>query len=297
MADRVEEILQEMVPELDDLRRKGIFEEAEIRHIVRRRREFEYLLLKQGVKQQDFLGYIRYEVALESLRLRRSRAKRWRKFTISDAAGIKRMHFIFDRALKKFKGDMGMWYQYIDFCLRSGSTKMLSRVLLKCVKLHPREVEVWLLAADRFLKCGQIKAARTLLLRALRFLPGASRLWSEFFRLEVKVARNVQLGGASGAPQKDATETVGVRLGIGTLGPGMPTAEAACGRLRGDLEACADFFSTAAHAVEAVRSECSAPPEDGPEASSGAVAGFQRLQEEVRTSLAELRPTGAADVA
>ena len=39
-----------------------------------------------------------------------------------------------------------------------GISKILSRVLMKAVKYHPREVHFWLLAADRELKLGHIKA-------------------------------------------------------------------------------------------------------------------------------------------
>eukprot|EP00449_Zooxanthella_nutricula_P051605 CAMPEP_0198566768 /NCGR_PEP_ID=MMETSP1462-20131121/103790_1 /TAXON_ID=1333877 /ORGANISM="Brandtodinium nutriculum, Strain RCC3387" /LENGTH=264 /DNA_ID=CAMNT_0044297805 /DNA_START=6 /DNA_END=796 /DNA_ORIENTATION=- len=187
-----------MVPELDDLRRKRIFGDNELRQIVKRRRDFEYGLQKAPPKQQDYLSYIRYEVALECLRHCRSKALHWRRRTISDFAGVRRLHGIFDRGTKKFKGDLRMWYQHVDFCLRSGSTKALSRVLTRALKFHPREVHLWLLAADRELKCGHIKAARALLVRGLRFAPTSSKLWGEFLRLEVRVALRLRATRASG---------------------------------------------------------------------------------------------------
>eukprot|EP00411_Alexandrium_monilatum_P017638 CAMPEP_0175228196 /NCGR_PEP_ID=MMETSP0093-20121207/23793_1 /TAXON_ID=311494 /ORGANISM="Alexandrium monilatum, Strain CCMP3105" /LENGTH=250 /DNA_ID=CAMNT_0016521963 /DNA_START=84 /DNA_END=833 /DNA_ORIENTATION=+ len=207
MADYVEQAMHEMVPELDDLRRKRIFKDPEIRQIIRRRREFEYALQSNDRKPQDYLNYVRYEVALECLRKRRSDALHWRQKSLSDYAGQRRLIHIFNRCMLKFKADKRLWYQYIDFCLRSGSTKVLSSVLLRAVKFHPREAQFWLLAADRELKCGHVKPARTILTRGLRCLPRSAKLWGEFLRLEVQVARRlleVRAALAAAAPQATA---------------------------------------------------------------------------------------------
>ena len=53
--------------------------------------------------------------------------------TVSDHAGVRRVHFIFDRGLRKFKGDLRFWLQYIDFAQRSQSTHALGRILAKYV--------------------------------------------------------------------------------------------------------------------------------------------------------------------
>lgn len=188
MADTVEQYMQDMVPELDDLRRKSIFSEDEIRHIVRRRRDFEYSLQRKPGKQQDYLNYVRYEIAMESLRQRRSKALRWRKRSVSDYSGVRRIHQILTRATLRFKADLRLWYQHVDFCLRSGSSTVLQRVLMKAVKFHPKEASLWLLAADRELRQGHVDAARKLLMRALRCLPKSVKVLSEFLRLEVGVA-------------------------------------------------------------------------------------------------------------
>eukprot|EP00930_Biecheleria_cincta_P030076 TRINITY_DN20876_c0_g1_i1.p1 TRINITY_DN20876_c0_g1~~TRINITY_DN20876_c0_g1_i1.p1 ORF type:complete len:658 (+),score=135.61 TRINITY_DN20876_c0_g1_i1:29-1975(+) len=188
MADYVEQAMQDMVPELDDLARKNIFNEDEIRHIVRRRRDFEYGLQRKPGSPHDYLGYVRYEVALESLRRRRSLSLGWKKRTVSDYAGIKRVHMVLRRACFRWKGDIRMFYQHVDFCLRSGSTKALSRVLLRALKFHPKEVGFWLLAADRELQLGHVEAARKLLMRGLRCLPKSVKILTEFVRLEAGIA-------------------------------------------------------------------------------------------------------------
>ena len=55
-----------------DLERKRIFEQKEIKQIVRKRRKFEYSMVNKHVVKKDFLHYIEYEIAVECLRRQRS---------------------------------------------------------------------------------------------------------------------------------------------------------------------------------------------------------------------------------
>lgn len=310
MADRVEATMQDMVPELDDLRRKRIFDEAELKQIIRRRRDFEYLLLRNPSKPQDYLSYIQYEVAVECLRGRRSKALHWRKKTVSDFAPLGRMHGIFNRGLAKFKADVRLWYQHIDFCLRSGSSKVLSKVLMKAVKYHPRQVRFWLLAADRELKLGHIKAARTLLLRAIRFSPRSSKLWGEFVRLEAQVARNLNnLRRSKAASAEEAATKRVPGLPVDGEAPAAafpaPSSGAAAvpmeetdvwgparlifrrslTRLDASPQACAEFLATVARCLDEVT--LSEPLSDVP---GPAAAGLEQWRRDLRAAAEERRP-------
>ena len=55
MADTVRYHMEAMVPELEDLQRKGYFTRAELKAIVKRREEFEYLLKRKAALKQDYL--------------------------------------------------------------------------------------------------------------------------------------------------------------------------------------------------------------------------------------------------
>ena len=50
-------MLEDMIPELEDLEEKGYFSKAEIREIVKRREHFEYQLKRKNVLKADFLRY------------------------------------------------------------------------------------------------------------------------------------------------------------------------------------------------------------------------------------------------
>lgn len=74
MADTVRYLMEEMIPELEDFERKGYFSRQEVKAIVKRRQDFEYLLKRRAALKQDFLRAIDYETKLEQLRRHRKRS-------------------------------------------------------------------------------------------------------------------------------------------------------------------------------------------------------------------------------
>jgi U3 small nucleolar RNA-associated protein 6 len=55
MADTVQYLMEEMLPELEDMQRKQYFSKAEIKAIVKRRQEFEYRLKRKAALKEDYL--------------------------------------------------------------------------------------------------------------------------------------------------------------------------------------------------------------------------------------------------
>lgn len=55
MADTVRYLLEEMIPELEELEKKGYFNRAEIKQIVQKRQDFEYHLKRRAALKKDFL--------------------------------------------------------------------------------------------------------------------------------------------------------------------------------------------------------------------------------------------------
>jgi len=41
---------------------------------------------------------------------------------------VRRIHFTYERATRKFKADLELWLAWIDYCKASGSTKQMSKV-------------------------------------------------------------------------------------------------------------------------------------------------------------------------
>jgi U3 small nucleolar RNA-associated protein 6 len=53
--------------------------------------------------------------------------------SISDYALVRRQFHIFERALKKFKDDAGLWIQYIHVAQREGARSLVGRITARYV--------------------------------------------------------------------------------------------------------------------------------------------------------------------
>eukprot|EP00892_Ulva_mutabilis_P011884 jgi/Ulvmu1/9068/UM005_0161.1 len=193
MADTVRGIMEAQVPELEDYERRGYFSRGEISSIVQTRQKFEYSLRRRNAKKSDFLRYYDYEWRLEQLRqLRRKQRAIAGKRSLADYGIVRRIHFIFDRATRKFKGDPGIWMSWLKFCKDSQSKRQVSKVITKALKLHPTAPYFWAYAAAwEFEGNANPASARQLLQSGLRNCPTKGSLWVEYFRMELMYANKV----------------------------------------------------------------------------------------------------------
>ncbi|PRW57423.1 U3 small nucleolar RNA-associated 6-like protein [Chlorella sorokiniana] len=190
MADTVRYLLEEMVPELEALEQRGYFSRQEIKAVVQKRQDFEYALKRKAAMREDYLRYIDYEERLEELRAsRRSSRSISGKAGLAEFCIVRRIHFIFERATRKFRGDLDLWSRWLRFCQRTRSSKQMSKVLTKALQLHSGCAALWTYAAawefESNLNAG---AARALMQRGLRMCKHAPQLWHEYFRLELLYA-------------------------------------------------------------------------------------------------------------
>jgi U3 small nucleolar RNA-associated protein 6 len=187
MAEVVHRNLELMLPELEELERSGIFSPEEIKEIVRRRRSMEYKLQRRPVRKGDFLRAINYELNLDRLRKARKKrlgvtsTRRDAEFGIQD-----RVHSLYKRAVKRFKADIRLWLQYIEFCRESHHRLSLGRVLGEALALHPGKPGLWVMAAQfQFEDQHDPSAARSTMQQGLRSNPTSTHLWLEYFRMEL----------------------------------------------------------------------------------------------------------------
>ncbi|KAK1422588.1 hypothetical protein QVD17_17873 [Tagetes erecta] len=197
MADVVQYKLERMVNELEDLERRGIFSRREIAEIVKQRRKFEYRLKRPSPLKQDYLAYIDYENSLDALRLLRKKALMRQlnkqgqggfgkmKQSYSDFAGISRIVDIYRLATNRFKGDIQLWFHYLEFC-RQRRNGHMKKVLAQVIRFHPKVPGVWIYAASwEFDHNLNAAAARALMQSGLRSCPNSEALWVEYLRMEL----------------------------------------------------------------------------------------------------------------
>ena len=73
--------------------------------------------------------YAEYEAKLEELRSHRMEIMGIkRQTTLAEYAIVKRIHLIYERATRKFRGDLRIWLKWLHFCRTSGSNRQTSRV-------------------------------------------------------------------------------------------------------------------------------------------------------------------------
>jgi hypothetical protein len=60
-----------------------------------------------------------------------------KKKSLADFAIVRRIHFIFERSVRKFKTDLGLWTSWLEFCKSSNSNRRLGRVVARALQIHP----------------------------------------------------------------------------------------------------------------------------------------------------------------
>lgn len=182
--------------ELQDLKKRGIFEENELKIIMRRRTDYEHRITSRTAKSTDFLSYANHEINVEKLRaLRLKRLRKGGSITgsgVSDWAGSRRISFILDRATKKFPRNLSLWIRLIEYAKEQNSPNVVNKSMSSMLKFHPTNPEVWVFVAKyQAENNASIQEARAVLQRGLRFNADSSYLWLEYMRLELIYAAKI----------------------------------------------------------------------------------------------------------
>ncbi|KAK8197026.1 U3 small nucleolar RNA-associated protein 6 [Phyllosticta capitalensis] len=199
-TDKARFYLEQSVPELHDFERKGLFSRAktqeEITAIAKKRSEFEHIVNGRGPKPSDYARYVEYEMNLEALRKKRAK----RLGMKAGHRGQRRIFFIFDRAVRKHHGDLGLWMEYLNFARKEKANKKLKEVITSVLRMHPARAELWVWAARWAVDFqADMTGARAYMQRGLRFCKNSRFLWLEYTKLEMiyvaKIAARRQILG------------------------------------------------------------------------------------------------------
>lgn len=209
--------MEQSVPELEDLTNKGLFEKNEITMVMRRRTDFEHRIQGRGSKPSDYLRYASFEDNLE--KLRRKRYERLQKVgaidttkSISDFAGVRRILYIYERASKRYPGDLEIWSRYLNYAKEEQALKRVYNIYSKLLQLQPRNVDAWLSAGKyEFDTNANARGARTLFQRGLKLNPDLFELWVSYALFELTyvsklLARRQVLGLITTKQQKEDLE-------------------------------------------------------------------------------------------
>lgn len=192
MADRVQFILDRMAPLFRQLVELNVFTSDEMKFIVKKRTDYEYILRRRELKVSDFYNYLQYELNLNQLRVIRCRREgldtsKDKKvvYRTINSAFIRHISYIFERTVRRFPDDMDTWADYISFLKANKCISQFNMVIGRALSLHPKNEEIWIQAAVHELSVNNnAQAARILLQRALRTNKKSRRLWIKYFEME-----------------------------------------------------------------------------------------------------------------
>jgi U3 small nucleolar RNA-associated protein 6 len=127
------------------------------------------------------MRYIEFEKNIDALR--RKRVKRLG--VRYKGSGQRTIYFLYNRATRKFPGDLVLWMQYIDFARKDKAYKRLNDIFTSVARLHPTKPDIWILAANYFMDTqADITNARSYMQRGLRFCKNSEVMWLEYAKLE-----------------------------------------------------------------------------------------------------------------
>ena len=140
-------------------------------------------------------------------------------------AFIRKVHVLYQRVLRKYPGNVGLWLDFATFCFSHGNARLLSEVTSQGLRLNPSCAGLWCFAANwEYKHKGDISAARRLLLRGLRNCAQSKVLW-QALPPQLKVAADVRARNGRWACRRRRGRQPG-RRGGGCLRGGAPRAPA-----------------------------------------------------------------------
>ncbi|OXB77037.1 UNVERIFIED_CONTAM: hypothetical protein H355_014859 [Colinus virginianus] len=140
MAERVEQRLEDRVPELEQLERVGLFTHEEIRAVLKKATALEYKIQRRALRKEDFISYIQYEInLLELIKKRRARTGYSFKKEEIESSIMHRVHSLFKRATGKWKDDVQLWLSHVAFCKQWNAKHQLSKVFSTMLAIHPNK--------------------------------------------------------------------------------------------------------------------------------------------------------------
>lgn len=212
VPEKARYFLEQSVPQLREFEALSIFSSSEISTLVKKRSEFEHLVLSPGSRPDDYLAYVRWERSLETLRAKRCRRLQVRKTNgaaTSSHAGEGRVFGIFERAVARHPGSVDLWREYLRFAAEVRATKRWRKVMSRALRMHPARPELWVLAGRRAASNSDMNAARGFFMRGARFCVRDATVWVEYARCEMEwlariEARKTKKGGARKALEEQA---------------------------------------------------------------------------------------------
>ena len=105
---------------------------------------------------------------------------------------VGRQFRIYERAVRKFKEDVGLWVEYIEVARRAGARARAGRITARALQMHPHVAGLYVLGASQEMEQQSAEGARALLQRGLRVNGESVELWVGYVEMELWFAERVR---------------------------------------------------------------------------------------------------------
>ena len=191
MADKIQLILENLIPELDELVKKGIFLKKDVKKIIKKRRSHEYSFEKKDVNISDYYKAIQYETILNQ-RLNENKKKlNLKKLDYYDFHFIRRIIFLYKKCLMKFEKEK-IYMDFFNFLIKNKCFNILNKEIGKVLTKFPKKIIFWKIAVyNEFENNLNFFGARNLMQKCLRLNEENLESFLEYFIFEIIFAQKI----------------------------------------------------------------------------------------------------------
>jgi U3 small nucleolar RNA-associated protein 6 len=185
MAELVQRNIELLLPIFDELKKDTVFEQDELRQIVRIVQEHEYNLQRADKDKELFIAYIQYMQTLLLLIEKRYQKNGQRTNPDVRHQMIVKIKLLFRKAVYRHQGDLSLWFSFINFAKRRSMQPLIGKLYNRMLQIHSDKPQIWISAAKWAFESNTIGVARTYFQRAFRSNSKSKQLFVEYFRFEL----------------------------------------------------------------------------------------------------------------
>ncbi|XP_059616443.1 U3 small nucleolar RNA-associated protein 6 homolog [Phlebotomus argentipes] len=204
MAEIVEYRKEKILPEYEQMKRIELFDDAEIRDIIKRRDALNAKIVRQNKDIRDYLEFIKYERNLigRIQKLRKDKNIQEKKGNIEYAIAL-RIKQLYIQATDRFPQNVRIWEEFLKFA-KVFKVKDISTILDRMIQLHGDKPEMWLRAVVwEYEQTQNMERVKHFMLGGLQRHPDNNRLYYKFLKIKLMEAEKIKVLTESGLIERN----------------------------------------------------------------------------------------------
>lgn len=185
MAELVQRNIELLLPIFDQLRKDSVFEQHELKKIVKIIEDHEYNLQRANKEKELYIAFIQYMQTLLLLVEKRYQKQGQRVNPDVRFQLTVKIKLLFRKAIYKHQNDLSLWFSFINFAKRRSMQPIIGKLYNRMLQIHSDKPQVWISAAKWAFESNTLNAARVYFQRGFRSNPKSKELFLEYFRFEL----------------------------------------------------------------------------------------------------------------